>query len=138
MRPNSLVLIFNKDNKKLLIQKGEDKETGLVFCRLIGGGIDFGETSLIAIRREIKEELGFSLKNDILLEVIENIFEYNGKKGHEITFLYKGEIVEKEFYQKRKIPILDKEDGDYAEWVAVSDIKKGKIKLFPEEAVNFI
>jgi len=108
MRPNALVLIFNKLGDKLLAQKGEDKSTGLIFYRLFGGGIEFGETSLMAIRREIREELGFSIKNENLLKVIENVFEYNSKKNHEITFLYKGEISEEEFYKKKLIPILDK------------------------------
>lgn len=135
MRPNSLVLIV-KDNK-LLVQKGEDFKKGITFCRPLGGGIEFGETSLFAAQREIKEELGATLQNAKLLTVIENIFEYNGKTGHEITFLYAGDLVEKDFYLKEKISILDKEN-QYGEWVLISDIKDRKIKIFPEECLKFI
>lgn len=135
MRPNSLILIIN--NNSLLVQKGEDSKKGIVFCRPIGGGINFGEISLSAIRREISEEIGATLENEKLLKVIENIFEYNGKVGHEITFLYSGELLEKELYAQEKISILDKKD-DHAEWIPISDLKNGKIKIFPKECLDYI
>ena len=135
MRPISLVLILKND--KLFLSKGKDQVKDITFYRPLGGGIDFGETSLEAIKREIKEELGATLKNEELLKVIENIFVYNGKNGHEIIFLYKGDILEQDFYIKEKMAILDKE-GMYAEWVSISDIKNHKVRVFPEELIEFI
>jgi ADP-ribose pyrophosphatase YjhB (NUDIX family) len=135
MRPNSLVLII--ENEKLLAVKATDSVTGVSFCRPLGGGIEFGETSLVTAQREIKEEIGATLKNEKLLTVIENIFEFNAKKGHEITFLYSGEIAEKNLYAMEKMPILDKE-ATYAEWIPLTDIKSGTLKIFPEGCINFI
>lgn len=135
MRPNSLILII--EDNKILLQKGQDSVSGLEFYRPLGGGIEFGETSKETAVREIKEEIGATLINENFLKVIENIFDFDGKKFHEITFLYKGEILEKELFTKDRVPIIDKENK-YAEWVSISDIKSKKFKIFPEESLNFI
>lgn len=55
--------------------EGTDSVTGETFHRLIGGGIEFGETAEAALRREFAEELGVTLGSVELLEVVENIFE---------------------------------------------------------------
>lgn len=135
MRPNSLILIEKEG--RLLVQKGTDVNTQMVFCRPPGGGIEFGEKSLDTIHREIKEEIGATIRNEKLLAVIENVFTYNGTQGHEITFLYKGELVEDSLYSQSRISILDKENK-FAEWVSVEDIKRGDMKIFPEEALKFL
>ncbi len=135
MRPVSLVLIIN--NGRLLVGLGRDSHEGFDFCRPLGGCIEFGETSLCAIKREIKEEIGATLQNEKLLTVIENIFEYNGQKCHEIVFLYSGEILEEDLCNAERLPILDKE-SKYAEWISISDIKEGKIRILPKECLDFI
>ncbi len=75
IRPNVLVII--EKNNKLLAQKGTDTITGEVFYRLLGGGIEFGESSHEALKREIVEELGAHILSEELLCVTENIFDYN-------------------------------------------------------------
>lgn len=135
IRPNALIII--KKDAKLLAQKGEDMATGKIFYRLMGGGIEFGETSSETIKREIKEELGASLKNEKLLGTIENIFEFNFKKMHEITFLYEGDILEESFYGEEMIKVIDKENS-FAEWVPIEGIKNGEIILYPEETIKYL
>ncbi len=102
----------------------------------MGGGINFRETSLAALRRELQEELSIQLNNEKLLSVIENIFEFNGEPRHEITFLYSGDIAD-ETLPETRIKILDKEN-EYGEWVAIQDIKDGKAIVYPLETVNYI
>ncbi len=135
IRPNALVIICK--GGKLLAQKSIDKHTGQFFGRLIGGGIEFGEKSNEALHRELHEELNVNLKNEKFLAVIENIFEHNGKRGQEITFLYKGDIEEKEAYKEERLKILDKEN-EFAEWISIRDIKNGKITVFPKETLKYI
>ena len=72
----------------VLVNDDIDKVKNQPFHRAIGGGIEFGEASEAALRREFKEELGVELDRADLLRVTENIFEYEGEYGHEIAFIY--------------------------------------------------
>lgn len=51
-------------------------------------GLEFGEMSEAALRREFKEELGFDITPVSLLGVLENHFELEGEPGHEIVHVY--------------------------------------------------
>lgn len=134
IRTNALCMFLHEGN--ILAGKGVDKKTDKVFYRLFGGGIEIGETSEEAIIREIKEELGATAINLKKLSVTENIFEYQGNKMHEITFLYKGDILEKSFYENKDIARIDKEG--YAYWIPIQDILSGKNILYPEQARDYL
>ncbi len=135
IRPNALALIYK--NGKIFCSSHFDEIKNELFYRSLGGGIDFGEDSKTALIREFKEEFNAELTNIELLTVIENIFEYNGSKGHEITFLYKADFADESLYQKEKMEILDKEDT-FAEWISIEDIKSGKNTLYPKESIDFL
>ena len=60
--------------------------------RLIGGGVELGESHQDAIVREVGEELGAAVHDLTLLAPIENIFRIDGVLGHEIVFLYTGRL----------------------------------------------
>lgn len=135
LRTNALVVIPHEG--RVLLEKGHDDIRNLDFYRPLGGGIEFMEKSQDTAIREIKEEIGATLVQLELLTVFENIFEFNAKPGHEITFLYKGELAETEFYQRQEIPILDKSDSS-AEWISVSEIQEGKVLVFPGVVRDFL
>jgi ADP-ribose pyrophosphatase YjhB (NUDIX family) len=135
IRPNALVII--RKNNLVLAVKETDAVTGKIFYRLLGGGIEFGESSSETIKRELREEINATIINERLLQTIENVFEFNSQKGHEITFLYQGEISEPEIIHQEKINILDKQDR-YAEWVPIEKIKNGQLILYPIEAVDYL
>jgi 8-oxo-dGTP pyrophosphatase MutT (NUDIX family) len=69
------------------------------YCRPLGGGIEFGETSAEAIVREIREELRAEITNLRLIGTLENIFTYLGSPGHEIIQIYDGEFVDHGLYE---------------------------------------
>ncbi|MDO5569669.1 MAG: NUDIX domain-containing protein [bacterium] len=56
-------IIFNNDKTKVLVFKIND---GRDYYLIPGGRIEFNETSLDAIKREIKEETGFDLNYNLL------------------------------------------------------------------------
>ena len=68
------------------------KENPDGYHRLIGGGVELGESHGDAIVREVDEELGAQIRDLTLLTTVENIFRIDGKLGHEIVFLYVGRL----------------------------------------------
>jgi ADP-ribose pyrophosphatase YjhB (NUDIX family) len=123
--------IILRDNKEILVGLGYDEIKKEHFGRIMGGGMNFGETAEVAVRREIKEELLCEIENLEFIKLIENIFTYNGEKGHQITFLYKGELANKDLYTQEKIAVHDTKSFE-AEWLSLDDVISGKVKLYPE------
>lgn len=67
---------------------------------LPGGRVQFGETSVEAIQRELLEEVGYFLEAPQLMAVIENFFPSDGTLFHELLFVYTGDYPLKEHYPK--------------------------------------
>lgn len=72
---NFRVAAIFRYNNKVLIQKSEKDD----FYGLIGGRVKLGEKTIEALKRKIKEEVDFDIKeeNCKLLRVCENFFSYN-------------------------------------------------------------
>lgn len=81
--------------------------------------------------REIREELGCEIEDLRLLDVLENRYTYEGQKGREIVFLYKGELADKSMCERNPVHIIEDTYEFYADWVTVDDILGGKKKLYP-------
>ena len=62
------------------------------YHRLIGGGVELGETHREAIVREVREELGATIRDLTYVDVVENIFRIDGVLGHEVAFIYRGRL----------------------------------------------
>jgi len=62
------------------------------YHRLIGGGVELGETHHDAIVREVDEELGATIRDLAFVTAFESIFRIDGTLGHEIVFLYVGRL----------------------------------------------
>lgn len=107
----------------LLAIDGMDKVKGEAFHRAIGGGIEFGETAEAALRREFTEELGVTLGAVQLLDVVENIFEYEGSPGHEIVHVFAVEAAEIDAIPlDAKLEVLD--EGSPVRWVRLSETER--------------
>ncbi len=120
-RVRALAVAVLRKGKKVLVSPGYDKVKDEHFYRLIGGGVEFGETSLEALKRELQEELAAEIINYKLLNIIENIFTYNGEQGHEIGFIYEAEFKDRSLYKKEKFQILDSHIDNYAIWVEINE-----------------
>ncbi len=62
------------------------------YHRLIGGGVDLGETARDAVQREVNEELGAVVDDLTFVATVESIFQIDGVLGHEVVFLYSGRL----------------------------------------------
>ena len=125
-RPMSLAIIRNS-NGQILICPGYDKVKKESFFRLLGGGIEFGETSLEALRREFREELNVELTDCKLLGVLENLFTFDGLTGHEIIFVYEASFLDVSNYDISEFSVLES-DGKYkAIWLDPKDFSSSII-----------
>ena len=111
-------------NNKILTHRDINKDH---YC-LPGGRIEIGETSEQAIKREIKEELGKDVEIIEYKSTIENFFEFENNKYHEIYFLYKIEFVNEED-KKINYTIHNVEGKQYLqyEWLELNKINKYNI-----------
>ncbi|MDR3577406.1 MAG: NUDIX hydrolase [Anaerolineaceae bacterium] len=123
--------VFQKDNR-ILVSEGFDTIKKQVFYRPLGGKIEFGEYGYQTVIREIKEEIQADVTNLRYLGTLENVFNYNGEKGHEIILIYDGEFVDPAMYARSEI-IGEEDDGvqTRAFWKSLSEIKDGGIPLYP-------
>ena len=80
-------LIEDETGKILLVRQKKKKKD---YWLLPGGGIEFGETAIEALEREIKEELNVSIINPEFLLLNENIDPKGGK--HLIQLIFSGKI----------------------------------------------
>ena len=120
-------------NGKVLACPGYDAVRNLKFYRIIGGGVEFGEPSELAVKREFKEELGYDIYITRQLGCIENIFEFHGKKGHEILFVYAAEFSDKTLYNKKEFTLDDDNKHVKAVWVDYT-----KNTVFPEGIAKYL
>ncbi|PIR57977.1 MAG: NUDIX hydrolase [Parcubacteria group bacterium CG10_big_fil_rev_8_21_14_0_10_38_31] len=130
IRPLALAIIKKDDS--ILVQVGFDSKKNQKFYRIPGGGIEFGETGIMALNREFMEEFGSKINNIELLGFVENIFTYEGESGHELVVVYKADLVKESLYHEEEIRILDN-DESYAIWENIDVLKN---KYFYPNGIN--
>lgn len=133
IRPLALAIV-RRDNK-ILVQLGYDSKKDQKFYRLPGGGIEFGETGVEALKREFKEEIDSELNNIKFLGVLENIFTFEGNNGHEVVMVYEADLKNESLYKEKIIKILDN-DNDRAAWEDVAVLKESN--FYPDGIKKFI
>ena len=75
-------------NNKILAHRNLNKDH---YC-IPGGRVEIGENSEETVKREIQEELGKQIEITGYVATIENFFEMNESKYHEIYFLHEIEF----------------------------------------------
>lgn len=130
IRPIAVCLFHNKN--RILVSEGFDTIKQDYYYRPLGGGIEYGESSRTAVLREIREELGVEVENLNLLGVLENIFVYEGRQGHEIVFVFDAEFVDKSLYELDELDGYEEEAniGFKAKWFSLDAL--GSARLVPE------
>lgn len=98
MSDESITLQFGDDDRQFLYRTAGVALNGdLVLLQRIGdanfwclpgGRMEMGETAADGVRREIREESGFDCDVGRLLWVVENFYEQNGARVHEIGLYF--------------------------------------------------
>jgi 8-oxo-dGTP pyrophosphatase MutT (NUDIX family) len=129
IRPLAICLFRQGD--RILVAEGYDDVKNEFFFRPLGGGIEFEETSTEALQRELMEELQAEIGDLHYLFTLENIFTFNGEKGHEIVLVYDGRLKDEALYGQA---ILHGVDGIpfKAMWMRLDEFGRGKAILYPD------
>ena len=94
------------------------------FYNIMGGRIKLGESTQVAVKRELKEELDYDLNVPMELKIIcEDFFEWRGNHVHELNFIYKLELPKEYFEKLSNFAILDS-DGERVNWFDKNELKK--------------
>lgn len=118
---------------KVLLHKNPNHDHYALF----GGRIKIGESSIEALKREVKEEMGKEIELIKSVGVIENFFDANEKKYHEILFINQVEFEDQED-KKIDYNLKTVEPGKTLifEWVELDDLKN--IDLRPKIAKELL
>jgi len=66
-------VIFDERGKVFLARRGAEAQNERNLWEFPGGGVEFGETLMHAVVREIAEEYGFEIEVEKLLDVVDHI-----------------------------------------------------------------
>jgi len=128
-RPRVIALCLFRRDDRILVTEVLDG-TIVKGYRPLGGGVEFGERTIDAVAREIREELGVEVTGLRLVTVLENIFTHEGKQGHEIVFVYDGESADPTLYDREPFSYMDVDVPARALWKRIGDFSDDA-PLFP-------
>jgi ADP-ribose pyrophosphatase YjhB (NUDIX family) len=119
-------------NGRLLVTPGFDRVKQKAYLRLPGGHIEFGERSEVTLKREIAEELGAEIEVLALLDIAQNCFTFEGKRYHEIAFIYRARFLDETFQTREDLRNLEPGNSETFEWRSVEQVLNGSAPLYPE------
>ncbi|MEA5550256.1 NUDIX hydrolase [Anabaena cylindrica UHCC 0172] len=134
-----IVLALIRDGERIFVSEGYDPTKQSTFYRALGGGVEFGETSSVALKREFQEEIQADLTNIRYLSCIENLFSFDGKQGHEIIQLYQCDFADPKFYQIESLTFSESPERKHrALWIDIARFKSGELRLVPEIFFDYL
>lgn len=135
IRAVALAIFVRPRDKAVLAVCMRDRDR--VFYRPPGGGIEFGESSAEAACREAWEELGQPARVERLLGVVENRFEHQGKRGHEIMFNWLLRFEDESLYEREEFAVQEDNGEHYvAHWVHDAELAARGTALYPRDLVK--
>ncbi|KPL03583.1 MAG: hypothetical protein AMJ73_06170 [candidate division Zixibacteria bacterium SM1_73] len=136
IRPIAICVFRDKD--RLFLMECYDPAKKEIFYRPLGGAIEFGEHSRESIVREIREEIGAEIEDLTYIGMIENLFVYDGKPGHEIVLVYEANFVDSHLYQVESLRCRDDGEEFVAVWKPIAEFRAGKSPLYPEGLLDLL
>jgi len=132
------ICVFRNRGRILVGDAYDPAKQELFYCPP-GGRVEFGESSEAALRREMREELGAEIKNPVLLGVLENLFTFNGRPGHEIVFVYDAELDQPALYSVDRFKAQESTGEAFnAIWLGVEAIGPDTPPVYPDGLIAFL
>lgn len=122
-------IILNTEKNKILLFKVED---GRDYFLLPGGRIELYEDSLTAIKREVMEELGYTIDFS-LCSIQENFVIKDNKKITQYSFCYKG-IYNGDIHSDRFV--CKDNNNQYFYWINIDELSN--YKVYPQSTIKLI
>jgi ADP-ribose pyrophosphatase YjhB (NUDIX family) len=116
---------------RMLVTPSFDSVKEKPHFRLPGGQIEFGERSEVTLAREMREEFAADVEVLELLDVVQNVFYYEGRQRHEVVFIHRGRFVDEAFLRRSELPNIEPGSNEVSKWLPVADVLNGRIPLFP-------
>ncbi|MFW6457599.1 MAG: NUDIX hydrolase [Planctomycetota bacterium] len=137
IRPLALCVLSR--NGCYLLADGYDSVKDETFYRPPGGGIEFGETSAEAVRREIREEMDIEIENVRKLGVLENIFTFDGQPMHEIVFILDADPVDPCVYDREQLTGRDSDGRQFTcHWVDIHTVDPEFPPIYPDGLADIL
>ena len=121
-----------RDGERILVAEGHDSKKGVTFYRPLGGTIEFGERGEEAVQREFREEIAADLVEVRYVGMLENIFTYEGRRGHKIVLVYDGRLTDASLYENEVIEGDEMGERFKAVWIRLDEFGEGKPPVYPE------
>ena len=121
-------VIFNKEKNKILIFQTEGKN----YYLLPGGRVEQKESSNEAIKREIREELGWNLDFEFLA-FSEEFIDYNNQNIQRINVIYKAT-----YNDETNLNIFKGLEGDWInfKWINIKELND--YNIYPKNIKSII
>jgi 8-oxo-dGTP pyrophosphatase MutT (NUDIX family) len=129
VRPK-VVCVFRR-GPVVLLSESADSVKNDTFFGPPGGAIEFGETAAVAALREMREELGVEVAVRARLGVLENIFVYEGQRGHEIVFVLETAFLDRGWYAREEVHGVEADHPFVLRWTRPAELAALGHRLVP-------
>jgi 8-oxo-dGTP pyrophosphatase MutT (NUDIX family) len=131
-RIRPIAICVCRDGDRILVAEGHDSRKKQTFYRPLGGTIEFGEAAAETVRREFREEIQTGLDEVRYLGTLENIFVYEGRRGHEIVLVHDGKLADRSLYEKEVIQGDEFGQPFQAVWKRLDEFGPGMSPVYPD------
>lgn len=114
-----------------------EKDTGHGFCFVPGGRVEYGESAIRALEREMWEEFGESVKIGRLAVVADNLFELDGHRFQEIGLYFTVEFAPGSDITGHKGAFEGAEPDTLFQWIPLDELERANLlPVFLRERVR--